>query len=520
MPIGRSLAVALMVLVAWARVLPAATLFVYPDGTGDFPTIQAAVDAAAEGDTVALADGIFTGTGNKNLDYFGKAITVCSQSGDPATCVIECEYGGRGFYLHTAEGPGTRIEYITVAHGQVDQGGAAYCSGVEASFTGCVFLENRAWDFDFGDGGAVESRNSALSFTRCSFMRNSVLGMLGHGGGVACWGGELTARECGFTENSAGLGGGGGLWLWHLTGNAIVEGCVFRGDSQGVLGCISSELAVSNCLFVDNHGEGHGTAMYFEECSPSVQRCTFARDSSGDGGSGVECFNNASPTIRSCTFYAMHGSVIRAELNSFPVLETTIIAAADSGQAVECVGTSGATLACCDLYGNAGGDWVGCIADQYGVNGNFSADPLFCDPHHENLTLAATSPCAPENSPGDCGLIGAWPVDCEIPMGLRELAGTEGRLRLGPILPTPAPGQVRILCIMPRKYGGSQATIDIHDPLGRCVRRLRVPTAGSAAGWLEWDGRDGNGMLLPSGAYFCRPSTGGARAGRRIVLIR
>jgi hypothetical protein len=30
--------------------------------------------------------------------------------------------------------------------------------------------------------------------------------------------------------------------------------------------------------------------------------------------------------------------------------------------------------------GNGGGDWVGGIADQHGVRGNISADPLFCDP--------------------------------------------------------------------------------------------------------------------------------------------
>jgi hypothetical protein len=68
-------------------------------------------------------------------------------------------------------------------------------------------------------------------------------------------------------------------------------------------------------------------------------------------------------------------------------------------------------LTCCDIYGNAGGDWVGCIADQAGINGNFSDDPLFCDIAAGDYHLDDSSPCAPANN--DCGvLIGVLGVGC------------------------------------------------------------------------------------------------------------
>jgi hypothetical protein len=70
-------------------------------------------------------------------------------------------------------------------------------------------------------------------------------------------------------------------------------------------------------------------------------------------------------------------------------------------------------LECCDFYGNAGGDWVGCIADKYGIDGNFSEDPLFCleDNTEEPYSLHEGSPCLPENSP--CGaLVGAFGLGC------------------------------------------------------------------------------------------------------------
>ena len=69
----------------------AETYIVTPDGTGDFPTIQEAIHAAEDGDIIELTDGVFSGTGNRDISYLGKAITVRSQNGDPHSCVIDCE---------------------------------------------------------------------------------------------------------------------------------------------------------------------------------------------------------------------------------------------------------------------------------------------------------------------------------------------------------------------------------------------------------------------------------------------
>ena len=97
------------------------THVVLPDGSGDFPTIQDAIEAAIPGDTIELGDGMFTGDGNRDLDYRGKAITVRSQSGDPALCTINCEgYENDshvGFIFHSDEGPDSILEGVSIIQG-------------------------------------------------------------------------------------------------------------------------------------------------------------------------------------------------------------------------------------------------------------------------------------------------------------------------------------------------------------------------------------------------------------------
>ncbi|MCK4303254.1 MAG: hypothetical protein KAY24_03355 [Candidatus Eisenbacteria sp.] len=78
----------------------ATTYIVNPEGTGDFPTSQAAIDAVADGDIIELMNGTFIGDGNRDIDYLCKAITVRSQAGDPEACIIDCE--GHWYEPHRA----------------------------------------------------------------------------------------------------------------------------------------------------------------------------------------------------------------------------------------------------------------------------------------------------------------------------------------------------------------------------------------------------------------------------------
>ena len=83
------------------------------------------------GDTVIIAPGIYTGDGNRDIDFLGRAITVRgTDPTDPAVIqdtVINCQgtelSPHRGFYFHSVEANDSIVEGLTIVNGYADQGG-------------------------------------------------------------------------------------------------------------------------------------------------------------------------------------------------------------------------------------------------------------------------------------------------------------------------------------------------------------------------------------------------------------
>ena len=182
------------------------TYTVNPDGTGDFPTIQDAVDNVSDGDVIELTNGIFTGDGNRDIDYLGKAITIGSRNGNPSYCIIDCEGTEtdphRGFYFRSGEGLGSILEGITLRHGYVlgdDCGGAVVCCEGSPLIRDCILWGNRAWC-----GGAVHCAWASPEISQCQFLLNNAE----YGGAfISCWESSATLIDCRFGHNAADIGG-------------------------------------------------------------------------------------------------------------------------------------------------------------------------------------------------------------------------------------------------------------------------------------------------------------------------
>ena len=385
-------------------IAPAATYVVNPCGSGDFPTIQTAIDNAADGDVIELTDGVFFGDGNRDIVYKGIALTVRSQSGNPQVCVIDCGWSDtdshRGFLFRSNDGPDAVLEGVTVTGGDLsepdvlDDGGAVLCiRRASPTFVNCWFTENRALK-----GAAVCCRGtSSPKFIDCVFSSNSACGLIGggQGGGLYCENGAAPVlQRCVFYDNSAYYGGG-----LHCSG-------------------LASPI-LEHCTFLFNSGAHLGGAINCAGATPRISNCTIYGGGALGFGGGIAWFSDQSGSITN-----------------------TIIAFVQEGGSFRCGDSPPPTLTCCNIYGNVGGNWIDCIADQASIQGNFSADPLFCDPYHGDFTLHANSPCLPGCHPDgvDCGLIGAQNQGCaatavESGFEVTSWARIKAAYRLGTRLP-------------------------------------------------------------------------------------
>ena len=378
----RFLPLTFLALLATSDTTTATTIHV-PD---ELPTIQAGIDVASHGDTVLVA----CGTYYEHDIVMKSGVCLTSETGQADCVTVDAQQQGRVFYCCGVDDLASIVGF-SITGGLSGDGGGILCDlSSSPRLANCTFFGNVATGTYVGYGGGMCCYNySSPTLANCTFSGNQAYWS---GGGMCCFDSFPTLTACTFSENQSNNFGGG-------------------------LECFASSPTLMDCTFSSNQAYGYGGGMScWYSSSPTLTDCTFSGNESGYGG-GMSCWYSSSPTLTNCTFSSNQAHAVGGGMScsdSSPSFTNCIIAFSQPGRAVYCEdATSSPALTCCDVYGNAGGDWVGCIADQYGVNGNFSEDPLFCGDLNpdEPYTLHSDSPCAPEDNP-ECGLIGAWGVAC------------------------------------------------------------------------------------------------------------
>ncbi len=400
---------ALVLVVMLAASLSAATWYVKPDSSGDVATIDDARQAAASGDTILLANGTFTGDGNRDIHLDGKSVTVCSESANPDLCIIDC--GGSASEFHAAfdigfDGtPPVVIDGITIRGGYSSSAGAIYVGkevdGSTAKLRNCVFTNNHS---DWAGGVVMVLNDCTAIIDSCRFTSNSA----SQGSAIAlCFSGSATVTGCTFSGNTAQYGGA--VYVGYIgAAAATFTDCTFSGNTASIAGgglfSDGSSLTLGGCTLSGNSASGPGGAVYFDGGTGSMTGCVSLRNTCTTLGSSTYCSTGSSVQITSCSFVAdsSGGAVIYCSSGVSPSLDRTVIAFCKQAASIGCINPPGSpTLTCCDIYGNEYGDWTGCIAGQAGVNGNISQDPLFCDIPSGDLTNEACSPCLAANNSCD-----------------------------------------------------------------------------------------------------------------------
>jgi predicted outer membrane repeat protein len=463
------------------------------------------------------------------------------------------ESGGGAFFDNPLSVSVTHTDFtgnraVTVAN--QNRGGGLYCNGTDAFLMAdCTFTNNTVVGTgnDGGGGGAFYRSGPPVDVVRCTFSGNSA----GYGGGAVMYDARL--QDCEFTDNTAVRQGGG---LSATLQSALIR-CTFTRNHATWGGGASAQgedsLVVQECTFGDNTATSTGGAFYRTGVWADITSSLFHGNSAGAGGAiyAAIALGPGETRISDCTMYdnsAGQGSALFIDGPNPPdpplgvttitqctiannhagpsmlfqcpaILSRSIIAFGDNGEAVSCIGNGLAALSCTDVFGNAGGDWTGCIADQLGINGNFSLDPRFCNVGGRDYTLAQTSPCTAANAPAGCGLIGAHPVGCATPIGIPD-AGAPAVTPVLRVTPNPVRGSGTIewsgVGSAAVRTGANE--LRLYDAGGRLV--AQHTTSADAAGRVPWSALVGPSGV-PSGVYFLRLAEEGEVAARvRIVVIR
>jgi len=307
---------------------------------GQYSSIQVAIDAASNGDTVLVSDGTYTGSGNRDIDFKGKAITVRSINGPGAT-IIDCQGTStdphRGFFFHSNETANSVLDGFTIKNGY----------GPDEDLTDPP--QNVKWS----SGGGIYCTGSSPSIINNIISENTAK----YGAGIQCWKNSSPTIRNNIIRNNAASAEGGGIFLYNNCSSTLDRNIISDNSAQwggGVAIHMFSPVVLTNNLIVRNSGSYQGGGLHCGNSQPSITNNTIAQNASASGGGAY--FWYATPTITNCILWGDTG-----------------------GEIFNDGGHSSITVS----YSDIGGGYPG--------TGNLNADPLFAGP--SDFHLIAGSPC-------------------------------------------------------------------------------------------------------------------------------
>lgn len=317
---------------------------------------------------------------------------------------------------------------------------SSHSYGIGVELDGCEFVGNGYLDPQggnlFGAAMLIETEGF-LTLRNCSISQNIGGEDVYSAVRVDCPSAPVTFRDCDFDNNK--FENRGALSIVGCQ-RLLIEGCRFVGnessyggpalDIEGRFSCVNME--VSDCSFVGNLSQGPGAIEVGWLCFVTIIDSRFMGNRGGTGGAirldlearadlrrcflkGNQCVKPAHPedslggglqvgsgaklNLRTCTLLengASAGSAIGGSSGAVVSVVGSILAFGRGGAAVECGDYT--SIGSTDIFGNAGGDWVGSIADQLGGS-NLNVAPGFCNPEEGDYSISWSSPLA---------VAGAW----------------------------------------------------------------------------------------------------------------
>ena len=339
-------------------------------------TIQGAVDAAVPGDTVLVTNGVYSGAGNRDITYRGKALVVRSLHG-PDHTIVDCGKEGRGFAFNSAEPPEAVLSGFTIRNGQAVNGGGIFCSA-RPTIENCVIISNQVLTVSgapyhrSGAGIYIEGAGANPAIRNCRILNNDadriapVPGVTANGGGIAVMSGaEAWIESCEVAGNRV-MYGGGGIYI----------------EGPGV--------TVVNCVIQGNESAYWGGGVHCQNDSTTdasrLLSCLIRNNTSLDVGGGIATYSGL--VAENCTLYGNYGwrgGGIWAWPGTQPRFLNSVVWSNKAGWAGPQFngGSNSVVLSYCCIESEA--PWPG--------SGNINLPPLFADEAAGDFRLQPASPC-------------------------------------------------------------------------------------------------------------------------------
>jgi parallel beta-helix repeat protein len=265
----------------------------------DYPTIQGAIDASANGDTIIVRPGTYV----ENIDFIGKAITLQSDKGADAT-IIDGGQAGSVASFENNEGPDSVLAGFTITNGTgtfykisaghwTNVGGGVFCVESSPIVKQNIIKENIT---DYGGGvGCWHSASPEL-------LENTIAGNKADSGGGICCGESVSALIKGnkIFENDAVVGGG----FYIRLAMPEVIGCLISGNTAfegaGIYCQYGSSPTLINNILSRNEAQFEGAGAIVYDAEMTVINSTIAYNSSAIKGGGFSCTSDANLTLTNC----------------------------------------------------------------------------------------------------------------------------------------------------------------------------------------------------------------------------
>jgi hypothetical protein len=208
----------------------------------EYSTIQEAIQAAGDGDTVLVAPGIYTGTGTDPIiNPIGKRITILA-SGAVHDTIIDGENLRQGLWCSSGEDATTTIEGFTFDHcgapGAIAAGTVLFANS-SPKLVNCI-VRNTAATY----GGGVYFSHSQASLIGCEFAYAT--GVLG--GALCAYQSDITVMDTTFAGCDAEYGAAIALFG---ESTAIFTSCISGFNQAYEAGGMAYLAAQSEATFID-----------------------------------------------------------------------------------------------------------------------------------------------------------------------------------------------------------------------------------------------------------------------------